>query len=433
MAIESFHQRRRRLFVSMAPRSDVMVETAESAGASPRVRSVGFAAALAGSGLIVSRGLGALAAILASRVLSSADRGRFSLASTIGQTIGIVLIFGFQSWLPRELAANNRHGQVGFLVRTVVLVYTVLGVLAIVFLRPFVAATACFAFAWVIYFLLLSVSGGVERFSLVALSGIVLGLTSIIGVLVAMAVNRVSTEGLLGIGALASVAGAVVLWPAVRSLGPPRRSGAIWRDGTRFGLPNAAADILLFALMRGDLVIVGLVLPASKVGIYAVALAFSEVLGVVPDGVATVVLPRTASNPGSINFSRVVVWATAASVAFGLVISVAARPVLRLSVGARYESAARILPVLAAATVLGGLWKLLAADGLGRGDRSGRLRSAGVGVALLAVSCPIATHRFGLAGAATASAAAYAAAAATAAQRRRRLISADAPSVPLLF
>jgi O-antigen/teichoic acid export membrane protein len=184
---------------------------------------------------------------------------------------------------------------------------------------------------------------------------------------------------------------------------------------------------MLFALMRGDLVIVGLMLPASDVGLYAVALAFSEVLGVVPDGVAAVVLPRTASDAGSIDFSRVVAWATAVSAACALVISLTGRAVLRLLVGTRYEPAARFLPILAAATVIGGLWKLVAADSLGRGDRSGRLRSAAFGAAVLGVACPIATHRFGLVGAASASAAAYAAAAAASLARRRRVVVADGP------
>jgi hypothetical protein len=195
----------------------------------PHSRSVGFAAALAGSGLVVSRGLGAVAAILASRVLTAADRGRYSLASTLGQALGIVLICGLYHWIPFELAANERHGEVAYVVRTVVLVCAVLSVLAVIVLEPFLATAVCLAIAWAVYYIVLSVATGLERFSLVALAGTVMGVTTAAGVAIATALHRASTERLVGIGALASVVGVAVSWPAVRSLGQPLRSRVVWR------------------------------------------------------------------------------------------------------------------------------------------------------------------------------------------------------------
>ena len=50
-------------------------------------------------------------------------------------------------------------------------------------------------------------------------------------------------------------------------------------------------------MLRVDILIVAAFLPLRDVGLYAVATALAEVLWIVPDGVAQVVLPTTARNP----------------------------------------------------------------------------------------------------------------------------------------
>jgi O-antigen/teichoic acid export membrane protein len=90
---------------------------------------------------------------------------------------------------------------------------------------------------------------------------------------------------------------------------------------------------------------------------------------------------------------------------------VVARPAIDLVFGTAFSGATAALPLLAVASLAGGIWKIVGADVVARGTTTPRLTSAGVGLVVMVLVDLVAIPTLGIAGAALGSTFGYAVAA----------------------
>ena len=172
-------------------------------------------------------------------------------------------------------------------------------------------------------------------------------------------------------------------------------------------------------MLRIDVLIVAAFLPLREVGLYAVATALAEILWIVPDGVAQVVLPTTAPPDGA-HTARLLRQSSLITLAGGLVLVVVARPAIDIVFGPAFSGAADAVPLLAAASLAGGVWKIVGAEIVGRGTIEPRLTNACLGLVVMVLVDLVAVPALGIGGAALGSACGYALAAAIVCRARGR-------------
>ena len=187
--------------------------------------------------------------------------------------------------------------------------------------------------------------------------------------------------------------------------------GPTWTRALRFGAAGGAGELVLFGMLRIDFLLVAMFLPATAVGIYAVATALTELLWVVPDGTAQIALPSAAGTDADAlpAVFRVALTLTAV---LGVLLSLLAEPLLQIVFGAAYAPGARAVPFLAVAAVAGGAWKMLASDLAARHSTRDRLTSATTGLVAMVVADLVLIPAFGIAGAGAGAALGYVVAAA---------------------
>jgi O-antigen/teichoic acid export membrane protein len=195
----------------------------------------------------------------------------------------------------------------------------------------------------------------------------------------------------------------------VRPLSPlaPRA----YRSALAFSLPAGAGELVLLAMLRVDIVLVAAFLPVADAGLYAVAVALSEILWVVPDGVALVALPTSASDPEARRSRHLVALTVAVTVTGGVALSLAATPLIDVLFGSAFEDAASAVPLLAVAAVAGGVWKVVGAEIVAAGRTSPRFWSASAGLGAMVLVDVVAIPSLGIQGAALGAATGYAVAA----------------------
>jgi O-antigen/teichoic acid export membrane protein len=230
-----------------------------------------------------------------------------------------------------------------------------------------------------------------------------------------LASERDLTLVLLGavVGNVVSIA-VVMAWAARAPDGrhATRRGRDEYLEAVRFGLPAGAGELVLLAMLRVDVLIVAAFLPLRDVGLYAVATALAEVLWILPDGVAQVVLPTTARDPSSARTTQLLRLALLVTAGMAVVLVVVARPVIDIAFGTVYGDAASAVPLLALASIAGGAWKIVASEIVARGHTRPRLWSALTGLCAMVAVDLVAVPTLGIAGAALGSLCGYAVAAA---------------------
>jgi O-antigen/teichoic acid export membrane protein len=180
-----------------------------------------------------------------------------------------------------------------------------------------------------------------------------------------------------------------------------------YRAALAFSIPAGAGELVLLAMLRVDIVLVAVFLPVADAGLYAVAIALSEMLWVIPDGVALVVLPTSSSESVATRSRRLLALAVGLTFASGVVLSIVAEPLIRGLFGAAYEGAAAAVPLLAVAAVAGGAWKVVGAEVVAAGRTSPRLWSASVGLVSMVLVDLLAIPTLGIRGAALGAAVGY--------------------------
>ncbi len=97
--------------------------------------------------------------------------------------------------------------------------------------------------------------------------------------------------------------------------------------------------------------------------------------------------------------------------AAGVALVVVARPAIDLVFGPAFAGAVDAVPLLAVASLAGGIWKVVGAEIVARGTTRPRLTSACLGLVVMVLVDLVAVPAFGIAGAALGSACGYAVAA----------------------
>ena len=139
-------------------------------------------------------------------------------------------------------------------------------------------------------------------------------------------------------------------------------SGWPWRRLTHYGVRSYGVDLCgILAIYLDQALVVGL-LSASSMGIYAVALSLSRVIGAVHTTAATMVFPRVVGVAPAVMTAAVgrsARMGTIASSAVGLTVVAAGPALIAWLYGSAYAPAGVILPILVAEAILAGLAQVL--------------------------------------------------------------------------
>ena len=280
-----------------------------------------------------------------------------------------------------------------------------------------VAATVAVALTSAASLVLLALPNGMRAMGVVAAATVAAGVVYVFGTAGLLIVDERSVVLVLGAAVVGNLITCwiVLAWGARRA---PRGSTQktptrqAYRGALAFGWAGGAGELVLLAMLRVDILIVAAFLPLRDVGLYAVATALAEILWILPDGVAQVVLPTTARDPDGAHTPRLLRLSSLITVVGGLVLIAVAKPAIELVFGPAFARAADAVPLLAVASLAGGVWKIVGAEIVARGTTKPRLTSACLGLVVMVAVDLIAVPAFGIAGAALGSACGYAFAAA---------------------
>lgn len=183
--------------------------------------------------------------------------------------------------------------------------------------------------------------------------------------------------------------------------------GRSFSEVLRFSLPALVTTLGQAIAIRGDRLILGFLTSSTAVGLYGVAATFTEVLWIIPLGVAQVAF-RRASVTRSADASRLsrnlALAVTAVACGF---LAVMVRWIIPLLLGEAYRDAIGLSYILIVAALPMASYQLDIAvlNGLGRLNAGGRVTVSGS--AVLLVGCFALVPHFGAQGAALASLVAY--------------------------
>jgi O-antigen/teichoic acid export membrane protein len=410
--------------------------------APPRDTGLRRALALSSSGAAGARLMGAVGGVLAARLLGPSGRGQLAVLMFLAIAGAMTVSAGVQFWVVREVARRQGVRSVGRVLRVHVLVMagtvTALGLLMLPVIEglahtgalPALAAVGC-AMTAATSLLFLALPNGARAMGVVAGGTMAAGAAYVLGGAVGLSLDGLSDPAALVLVLAATAIGNVVAcgiaaaWARRAPAGATPRVG-IWHDyrsAMRFGLPGGMGELVLIAMLRADVLLVAAFLPLRQVGLYAVATALAEVLWIVPDGVAQVVLPTSSKQPDAALTRRLLKAALAITAAGGVLLVLLAAPLIDLVFGPAFADASHAVPLLVVASLGAAVWKIVGAEVVARGTTSPRLWSACAGLAAMVVVDLVAIPRFGISGAALGSACGYALAAAlvtTALRRQQR-------------
>lgn len=385
-------------------------------------------------GTIGFRLSGAVGGVLAARLLGPTGRGHYAVLVVVATALGLLATAGLQFWVTLQVARPGgdtvapvirRHLRVTAVGASALLAAGLVVAPALGLASPVeVAATVLLAVATTWSMVELAVPNGLLRMGAVAGITTASGLTFLVWMMVGLA-SDVASPAFAVVGAAVANLVMVPLARRHRRLLVPAGSGAPaasgrYREALRFGWPLGVGELLVLATTRLDIVLVAMFLPLPEVGLYAVALALSELLWVVPDGVAQVLLPHVARREGRAPTGILLLSAGVVMLGGGLILVALSGPIIATIFGPSYADAGAALPLLVvAATAMGG-WKMVGAELVARGESRARATSALLALAVMVVAGPVLTPRFGIAGAAAGSALAYGAAATHLWVRRQR-------------
>ncbi len=364
-----------------------------------------------GLGVVLARLFGGAGGVLTARMLGPAGKGRLSVALVIATLLGTAATLGLEFWTARQVARDAtgvrsvilRHlwATAGFSLVAASIAYVSLPSTD----RAIVVSAAGFVVAWVASMLLLAVANGRRRFDLMGLG---MGGGSALYVVVLLAAWMAGWKTVGVVVAAAALANAAAAAPCLGLLRKLSGGGGIdaHRAALRLGVPAMLGEVLTYSTFRIDVALVAAFLPASRVGLYAVASAVAELLLVVPDALAQVILPRAAMDLAG---RRILLLVSMVSMVIAAVLmAVLADPLLGVLFGDAYGGAATPLRLLLPGVIAVGVWKLIGADLAGRGRTIPRATSAFGSLAVLVVGDVIwLDHGGGLGAAALTSTLAY--------------------------
>jgi O-antigen/teichoic acid export membrane protein len=378
--------------------------------------------------------IGAAGGLVLARSLQPEGKGVYSLLFLAGILAGAVMTFGTDLWSTKEASRSGITAEVAGIVRRHLQMITSVSLVAFVvygathlivtdrvpppeaFAVFLLAVTSCWSVS------LAGLLRGTRQMKALLQMQLIAPLVFVAGIAVWAAVSEPTVAGALWLavaGRVASIARGP--WRSVLAGEPVERRR--WFRVLRSHVSSSVGVLVEFASYRVDVLFIAVFLTTTEVGLYSVALPLSELLWLLPNGLAQVLLPHVAaSTSGTASSTAAAIRLTLgfSVVGAGVLVALAA-PVIETLYGEEYLGAAAALPLLALGAVILSAWKLVTADLLARGDSSIRARGGLLAIAVLAVSVAPLTASFGLAGAAGSTALAYSAAASHGLSRWRRL------------
>jgi O-antigen/teichoic acid export membrane protein len=370
--------------------------------------------------------MGALGGLLAARLLGPAGRGELAVFVLFATVLSMAAAAGVQFWIAREVArtrgvlSSRWVAQVHVAVIAVAgAVVALVGVAAVVLEDWSSPATALAGVAFgttaAIGLTVLALPNGMRKMGVVALATVVAAAVYASVTAILLVVDIASPALILLGGAFGNLCAIALAlgWArhAPAGSGPANHGMTAYRRAVRFGLPAGVGELVLLTMLRVDVLIVALFLPLRAVGLYAVATALTELLWVVPDGVAQVVLPTTARDPDRSRTVLLLLLTIGLTAGGGALLIVVAPELLEIGFGERFVAADAAVPWLVAAAIAGGIWKIVGAEVVARGRTLPRLTSAVVGLVVMVAADVVAVPTLGIEGAALGSALGYGAAA----------------------
>ncbi|MBK5287634.1 MAG: oligosaccharide flippase family protein [Acidimicrobiia bacterium] len=378
----------------------------------------------------LSRVIGAVGGVFAAHALNPAGRGDLAVLVVLSAIGSIVSAAGLQFWITREVARTGsvavgaavalRHSLIvagGFVALAVVAGPFLVG--PVLPLNAYVATVASAA-TGSMALAALALPNGTRSMGVFAIAMTTSSAAYAIGVGALLVLGTGDVAAILWCGALGNLVSIAVVLRWFRLRTEPRdisrrERAAEWRRGLRFGLPGGIGELVLFGMLRVDLLVLAALRPAAEVGAYAIATSLTEMLWIIADASAHVALPTAADTNGQHAGTPLTAMfrvAMAVGVLSAVVLSLFARPIIDRLFGPGYAEGAAAVPYLALAAILGGGWKILSAEVMaGHGTRA-RLTSAGAGIVVMITADFVLIPSHGVRGAGMAAALGYFAAAA---------------------
>lgn len=210
---------------------------------------------------------------------------------------------------------------------------------------------------------------------------------------VAFATGHTSPTWVAGAFLVTSAGVAAITWTVTRRriAGPLRPNRRDWRPMLRYGLPTMASQTPMALTLRFDQMILAALLEPRILGLYAVAMAWSNAMGPVLSGVGYVVFPMVAAEADSANQRRVLAHGARVGVAMAIAAALVLGPLAPVAIprlfGADFAAAVPAAFILVVAAAVASVTGILRDGARGLGATGAVLMSeiAGliVGVTLL--------------------------------------------------
>lgn len=363
--------------------------------------------------------------VLLARALGPSQRGAFALALAVPGIIAVAVQGGLASALA-FVTAKNEHPAPALAGASIVLgagvaiMSTAIGLvyLAMTGWSPFADVETAVLVAGVATLLtsvpLAILPGfvlGRERYAAYSVVTSATGIVGLAAATVAVIVVGTGVFGALVATTLASAALVVALAVFIKrdvglTLRPPP---GLYRRLAGYGGLSQLGDALGYLNYRADLVIIGVLLSPSEVGLYAVGVALVERLWLLSRGASTVLFARaSADDTGSEALTGLVARTTLwINLLASGVLFVAARPVIRLLFGSEFVAAAEATRVLLLGVSAVAVARVFANAIAAKGRPGVNLAIVAVAAAVNIVLNIYLVPRHGIAGAALASTASY--------------------------
>jgi O-antigen/teichoic acid export membrane protein len=262
----------------------------------------------------------------------------------------------------------------------------------------------------------LIVSGQIRKANRATVAGAAFQLA---GTTAAFLIGHLTVAVVLTIFALSLTVTWAVMLPSYLHIAKPRRP-APWRlflTQLGIGVRLEPYVIFMYLNLRIDVFFVARYLNLKEVGIYSVAVIFSELLWLTTDSLTYAVSSRQANATEHESFSvtcRSIRLNAVQAVGFGTLIAVAAPFAIRLLYGSAFTGANLVVWVLLPAAFAMALWRPVGAIMLRFGSPWVQPAVAGIAVTVNVVANVVLLPRIGLVGASLASLLSYSCGAATA-------------------
>lgn len=369
---------------------------------------------------IATRAIGILAGILVARLLGPTGRGRYALLFVLATAVGAVATVGLEVWAARSVARSGVTDVVRSVLRTHMRRMSALLLLASVLIGVLGSRFEWLTLPELLFTVILTIGtlaallaqaplqglGRMRSFMSISLAGGTVYLASA-ATLVVLDHNSVSS--VLAGAALGSVS-QILLALRTKELRSPRTARqrtSSYAAALRYGLPSSAGVALSFLSYRLDFILVAGVAGQRAAGLYAIAVAISELLLVLPNSMAQVLLPRVALAAKASDTERLVRVALIGMLTTGGLLALVCRELIHGIYGADFEASATAVPWLLLGGVALGVWKLLMVDLLARGYSRYRATTALTGLVVMVALDMMLIPAHGILGAAIGSAAGY--------------------------